>query len=55
MTKDLHIAEQEEMYEEDKEQIIKQAVKNGMNEIDARQEFHDEENHDPAKGPFEAN
>ncbi|WP_175477642.1 hypothetical protein [Vibrio rotiferianus] len=52
MTKDLDIAEQEEMYEEEKEKIIKKAVKNGMDEIEARQAIEDEANHDPAKGPF---
>ncbi|MBM4844138.1 hypothetical protein HYO58_11305 [Vibrio parahaemolyticus] len=52
MTKDLDIAEQEEMYEEEKEKIIKKAVKNGMDEIEARQAFHDKEIHDTAKGPF---
>ncbi|EGU0166229.1 MULTISPECIES: hypothetical protein [unclassified Vibrio] len=52
MTKDIDIAEQEEMYEEDKEQRVKEAVKNGMDEIEARQAIEDEANHDPAKGPF---
>lgn len=55
MPKDIDIAEQEEMYEEAKEQRVKEAVKNGMNEIEARQAIEDEENHNPAKGPLEAN
>lgn len=55
MPKGIDIAEQEEMYEEAKEQRIKEAVKNGMNEIEARQAIEDEDNHDPAKGAYEAN